>query len=209
MKICLLIKPDKISCCSSIIQARGFDLIREPDHCDYIISYLHPKKIPLNDIKLAKRGAINFHPSPPNYGGLMMATTAIMENANMWGVTCHYMNGEFDQGDVIQFNQFHIDPHKATAFELDKLFKHKLHELFRDFINQIYNGIPLLGRKRDLRNWKYFSRKHFEENREIKEGDDWDRKIRAYYYPPHKGAYIERHGKEYYPMRGEELDTLF
>jgi len=206
VKIFLLTKPEFEENLNVIIKATHNE--RFYNRADYAVSYLYPKKIQTRDVNV-KYGTLNFHPAPPNYGGLMMATTAIMENANMWGVTCHYINEEFDQGDVIQCNQFHIDPRNPTAFQLDNLFKHKLQELFTDILSQISKKIPLLGRKRDLRNWKYFSRKHFEENREIKEGDDWDRKIRAYYYPPHKGAYIERHGKEYYPMRGEELDTLF
>jgi methionyl-tRNA formyltransferase len=43
---------------------------------------------------------------------------------------------------------------------------------------------------------RYVSQEDFEALRRVQPGDDLDRKLRAFWYPPHAGAVIEVDGRE-------------
>lgn len=54
--------------------------------------------------------AVNFHPSPlPEARGPYPLVRAILENRSSWAVTCHRINGNFDQGDILDAETFSID----------------------------------------------------------------------------------------------------
>lgn len=55
--------------------------------------------------------AVNFHPSPlPMARGPYPLIRAILESHRQWAVTCHQINGKFDQGDILDHEPFALDP---------------------------------------------------------------------------------------------------
>ena len=58
----------------------------------------------------------------------------------------------------------------------------------------------------------YISRKQMNDMKKITEEDleseDLDVKVRAFWFPPYDGAYIEKNGKKYTLVDKEILDTL-
>ncbi len=51
--------------------------------------------------------AVNFHPAPlPEGRGPYPAPAAILEGASTWGVSCHRLEREFDQGPVLRTARF-------------------------------------------------------------------------------------------------------
>ncbi len=55
--------------------------------------------------------AVNFHPSPlPEGRGPYPLVRAILEDRSSWAVTCHQINEKFDQGDILDVENFPIDP---------------------------------------------------------------------------------------------------
>jgi methionyl-tRNA formyltransferase len=55
--------------------------------------------------------AVNFHPSPlPEGRGSYPLVRAILEERSSWAVTCHRINEKFDQGDILDAEDFLVDP---------------------------------------------------------------------------------------------------
>ena len=75
---------------------------------DYILSYLSQWIIPGNLINNAKKGAINWHPGPPEYPGIGCTNFAIYNNEKTFGITCHYMLEKVDSGKIIEVDRFSI-----------------------------------------------------------------------------------------------------
>lgn len=58
--------------------------------------------------------AINFHPSPlPRYRGPYPLVRAILDDQTEWGVTCHKLAAEFDQGDILAQRVFSLTAHEC------------------------------------------------------------------------------------------------
>ena len=76
-----------------------------PDY-DIGVGFLYTYKIPAEQLT---KTWINFHPAPlPEYGGRNVAHHAIINNSQYFGGTMHYMNEEFDRGDIIDCQRFKI-----------------------------------------------------------------------------------------------------
>lgn len=76
--------------------------------CELLIVACYQWKIPQwnADIKYA----VNFHPSPlPEGRGPYPLVRAILEERTSWAVTCHQINEKFDQGDILDVENFGID----------------------------------------------------------------------------------------------------
>ena len=177
---------------------------------DFVISYLYPKKIEEYLIKLPKKGCINFHPAPlPEFRGFIPYTFGILEGFPYWGVTAHYIDEEFDTGDIIQVKKFDSDLKIETSQSLERKSQIHLFKLFKETINKISKGKEL-SRKKQAKG-RYFSKKKFEDLRRINEKDTIEiinKKIRAFWYPPHPGAYIKINGKEFSLINKELLEYI-
>ena len=55
---------------------------------------------------------------------------------------------------------------------------------------------------------RYISREEMEAMKKISENDDIDRKIRAFWFPPYTGAYMEINGEKYTLINDYILKTL-
>jgi len=177
---------------------------------DVVISYLFWKKIKKSLITLPKIGCINFHPAPlPDFRGFSPYTFGILKNSSFWGVSAHFVNEEFDTGNLIKTSKFSINPKNETSFSLEQKSQEHLHFLFKKIIKILFDSKKLKSIPQS--NGQYFSKKDFEENREIfldDTNEDIDKKIRAYWYPPFEGAYIKMKEKKLFVINKKILDLL-
>jgi methionyl-tRNA formyltransferase len=65
----------------------------------------------------ASKGALNFHPAPPEYRGIGSHAYAIFNGDTEFGSTCHHINEQVDAGEIIRVDRFPI-PAGETASSL-------------------------------------------------------------------------------------------
>lgn len=154
---------------------------------DVGISYLHPKLIKPEVLRLPRVGFLNFHTAPlPEFRGVAGINFAILEGLREWGVSVHWMDETIDTGAIIEVRKFPINPDKETAQSLDFISQVHLLNLYIETIEKLLHGKIPTGTKQT--GGRYISRKDFEYARIIRPGDNVERKRRAFYYPPHEGA---------------------
>lgn len=79
-------------------------------------------KIPKVLLESVKDGFINVHPSLlPKYRGANPYSTAILNNEKETGVTLHFMDEEFDTGDIIAQRKIAITPKETMGTLFNKL----------------------------------------------------------------------------------------
>lgn len=163
---------------------------------DYILSF-YWKKVKEDILGIPKSGSINFHPGPLPEARGSGYHIAILENWGYFGVTAHYMDTEFDTGEIIECRRFKIDEN-VLNIDLVRMTHEHLYWLFVDIMQQIINGNELSRLKQT--EGRYFSLCELEQSKLIQPEesiDDIDRKIRAFWNPPYSGAQIEIKGKKY------------
>ncbi len=164
---------------------------------DLVLSFLFWKRIRAPLIELGSVGCLNFHPSPlPDIRGLGGYNVAILDGLAQWGVSAHFVDEDFDTGDIVRVDRFAIDPVGETALSLDIVSQQRLLAVFCDVVDQAASGEPLpripQGKGR------YVTREEFEDLRRVHPGDPpglTERRTRAFWYPPHDGATIEVEGQ--------------
>jgi methionyl-tRNA formyltransferase len=164
---------------------------------DAVFSFLFWKRIRPPLIELGRLGCLNFHPAPlPDMRGLGGYNVAILEDWPEWGVSAHFVDTEFDTGDLVRVDRFPIDRERETALSLDFRSQRRLLELFR------WTADELAGERELSRtpqgDGRYVTREEFEALRAVRLDDPPDltaRRIRAYWYPPHDGATLELDGQ--------------
>lgn len=166
---------------------------------DLVISYLYWRLIKKPLIDLAKLGCINFHPAPlPEYRGLGGYNFAILDQIDYWGASVHYVDEQIDTGNIIEVRKFSIDKDTITAFELEKMTQIEMFELFKTTIDKYIAGETLEGYPQS--EGLYINREMFERAKKISLESDTPemikRKIRAFWFPPYEGAYIEIGGEK-------------
>ena len=76
--------------------------------CEILVVACYQWKIP--EWREHFKYAVNFHPSPlPEGRGPYPMVRAILEDRRRWAVTCHQINENFDQGDVLDAEVFPVD----------------------------------------------------------------------------------------------------
>jgi len=140
---------------------------------------------------------INFHPAPlPGYKGTAGYNLAILEGLDEWSMTAHYVDEQIDTGEIIKLQTFSICKYTETAQSLERASQKHLFELFTDVVEQVLHLRDVLPTSPNT-GGRYISRTDMELMKEIKEGDDIPRKIRAFWFPPYDGAYITMRGKRF------------
>ncbi|HEX2232097.1 MAG TPA: formyltransferase family protein [Thermoleophilaceae bacterium] len=161
---------------------------------DVVISFLFWKRIREPLISLGRVGCLNFHPAPlPDMRGLGGYNVAILEGRGDWGVSCHFVEETFDTGDLVAVDRFPIDPDTATALSLDIESQERLLALFERVMSLAMAGDELPRTPQG--EGRYVSRDELEALRRVRPGDDLDRKLRAFWYPPWPGAVLEVDGR--------------
>ena len=132
---------------------------------DYIISYLSRWILPVNILEKAHIAAINFHPAPPEYPGFGCINFALNDEAEVYGVTCHYMSGCVDAGNIIAAHRFSVLSSDTVSTLLSRTYEYQL-QLFYRIAVYIHNGEkpPISNEK-----WKRrpFTRKEFNQLNQI------------------------------------------
>lgn len=166
---------------------------------DLIISYLYNKRIKEPLISFPKFGCINFHPAPlPDCRGRGGCNFAILEKRSSWGATAHFVDENFDTGNIIKVFSFSFDYNHETAISLKRKTFEIMFDLFKNVVSDIRdNGKPKAVAQKNG-DGRYYSYKTMMEQMKIDLfDDDIDTKIQAFWYPPYSGAYIEINGKKY------------
>jgi len=163
---------------------------------DLVLSFLFWRRIERPLIELPRLYCLNFHPAPlPELRGLGGYNVAILEGYREYGVSCHHVAETIDTGDIVRVVRFPIDPDTETALSLDLRSQEALLELFRSVIDEVVAGheLPRIPQGAG----RYVDRAEFEQLRVVRPGDDIERKIRAFWYPPYPGAVIELEGRRF------------
>jgi len=157
---------------------------------DLALSVLFWRKFTSELIDNISRGIINFHPAPlPDYKGTAGYNLAILEGRHDWAVSAHYVNETIDTGPIIDVSYFDIDYENETAFTLEKK---SIKHLYAQLVSVVSKAVGMQEKLPTTPNGKgrYGSRYEIEQMKELKEGDDIERKIRAFWFPPYHGAYL-------------------
>ena len=174
-----------------------------PADVDLVVSFLFWELIREPLLSLGRIGCLNFHPAPlPDLRGIGGYNVAILEGMREWGVSCHFVDESLDTGDLVRVDRFPINPDRETAFSLDLISQDQLLELFRSVIGMVLAGDELPRTPQGP--GRYVGRDEFEQLRRVRPGDDLDRKLRAFWYPPYPGAVVDVDGREL-TLVGESL----
>jgi methionyl-tRNA formyltransferase len=188
-----------------VAEAHGLSLLTEEElyaaagrgelaPVDLVISFLFWKRIREPLISLGQIGCLNFHPAPlPDFRGVGGYNVAILEGIAEWGVSCHFVDERLDTGDLVEVERFAIDPETETALSLDVRSQKRLLGLFERVLGAALRGEELPRRPQG--EGRYVSRADLEELRSVQPGDDVERKLRAFWYPPWPGAVVEVEGR--------------
>lgn len=162
---------------------------------DLVVSFLFWRRIRAPLIGLGRLGCLNFHPAPlPDLRGLGGYNIAVLEGRRDWGVSCHFVDEDFDTGDLVAVERFPIDPGSATAFSLDLESQERLLGLFQKVLGRALAGDELPREPQG--EGRYVSWAEADALRRIQPGDDVERKLRAFWYPPWPGATLDVDGHE-------------
>jgi len=172
---------------------RAIDLL----NVDVVLSFLFWKRIRKPLIDLGSVGCLNFHPAPlPDMRGIGGYNVAILENWHEWGVSAHFVDEDFDTGDLVRVDRFPIDRERETALSLDVRSQERLLEVFRWTVDRVAADEQLPRTPQG--DGRYVTREEFESLRIVRPGDPAEltaRRIRAFWYPPHDGATVEVDGR--------------
>jgi methionyl-tRNA formyltransferase len=163
---------------------------------DLVLSFLFWKRIRRPLIELGRIGCLNFHPAPlPDMRGMGGFNVAILEGFAEWGVSGHFVDEDFDTGELVRVDRFPIDP-AATALSLDIESQARLLALFEEVVDLALDGRELPRQAQG--DGRYVTRDEFEAMRRVPPDEDpatLERRIRAFWYPPYDGATIEVAGR--------------
>ncbi len=178
--------------------------------CDLAVSYLYSRKIRKPLIEKPTFGCINFHPAIlPDWRGTAGYNIAILKKLPQWGATAHYVDESIDTGAIIKVSKFDFDYKRETALTLERKTQKVQMELFKSVVSDVLkNGRPE-ATKQLPEQGIYISRDEMNRLKRIDlDKDDLDLKIRAFWFPPYDGAFIEVNGKKYTLVNEEILKSL-
>lgn len=161
------------------------------------LSMLYWRKLRGHFLSIPSNGIINFHPAPlPDYKGTAGYNIAILDKLEKWATTAHYVDESIDTGKIIDVVFFPIDPQTETAMSIERRSQIELERQFMRIVDWALANSQLLPSSPNI-GGRYVSRQEMEALKEIREGDDISRKIRAFWFPPYDGAYIIIDGRKY------------
>lgn len=165
---------------------------------DYIFSYLSPWIIPKNLLESASKGAINWHPGPPEYPGIGCTNFAIYNNEKTFGITCHYMKAKVDTGKVIEVRRFSVTS-EDSVFSMTQNCYTEILSSFKSIFDKISKGEALPESQEHWTRVPY-TRKELDALCEIKPDmslEEVNKRIKATTYD-RPWAFTEIHGVKFY-----------
>ena len=107
---------------------------------DYLFSIVNHSMVDAEILRLARRGAINYHDSPlPRYAGFNVTSWAILHGETSHGVTWHEMAEKADAGRILKQRIFDIAP-DDTAFSLAARCHAAALETFAELVEELGEG---------------------------------------------------------------------
>ncbi|MEL6193709.1 MAG: phosphoribosylglycinamide formyltransferase [Bacteroidota bacterium] len=119
---------------------------------DVIVLAGYLKLIPADLVKAFPKRILNIHPSLlPKYGGKGMYGMKVHENVILYrekasGITIHYVNEIYDEGEVILQKEVEIAP-QWTAIELQKEVQKLEHRFYPEIVEKVCLGVQNEGNK--------------------------------------------------------------
>jgi Methionyl-tRNA formyltransferase len=171
---------------------------------DLGISFLYTHKIPESEFIKNKKW-LNFHPGPlPDYKGRNLCYHAIMNGATEFGASLHYMDKEFDTGDIIDVLTFPVEKY-FTAGDLSRLSKNALVSLFEKYIPLFIEGKNIKGQKQ-THTGKYFRKDPIDEQIILPKEDQL--RVKAITASPNFYAHTIIDGKKYFIIPEQDKNNL-
>lgn len=184
------------------------DIEEDRLHFDLGVSVVYWRILPQSFIDVAQLGVINFHPAPlPDWKGSAGYNVAILEGLSEWGISAHYVDAGIDTGPIIEVDRFPIDAEKETTQSLEATSMERTVEQFKRVIQRVETEAGLLSTTPNV-GGVHISKKNMEEMKIVNPGDDIDRKIRAFWFPPYSGATVNVDGKPYTLVNQQILQAL-
>jgi methionyl-tRNA formyltransferase len=154
-------------------------------------------------------GTINFHPAPlPEYKGVGGYNLAVLDRLDRWAVSAHFIDEDIDTGPIISKNWFPIDPETATAQSIERQSQAELERLFVEVMERVAKAPGELSATPGGPGTT-LTRVELERMKLVDlQSDDIDLKIRAFWFPPYDGAYIEVDGKKFTLVNRAILEGL-
>ena len=175
---------------------------------DLGLSILYWRKLVDEFLSIPSKGIINFHPAIlPEYKGVAGYNLAILEGLNEWGVSAHYVDKSIDTGEIISVEKFNIDNNSETVVSLERKSMKVLERVAINVINDAIKNESKLSSSPNI-GGKYVTRSEMESMKLVIDGDNVERKVRAFWFPPYDGAYIEIDGNKYTLVSKDILNTL-
>ena len=108
---------------------------------DLGVSYCYPRKVAEPLLSTASKGFVNYHPGPlPKYKGPTELTQAIENKEMDWGVTVHFMDENYDTGQIIKVKKIVLHEPPIAENELGSVSHYFLFHLFKETVMEIYDG---------------------------------------------------------------------
>lgn len=175
---------------------------------DFAVSFVYWRIIKEPLLSHPPLGIINFHPAPlPEYKGTAGYNLAILDGLDEWAVSAHYIDAGIDTGGILDVFRFSIDPEEETARTLERKSMDFLLSLYKKTLRRVARAEGALPTTPN-EGGRYVARKEMEAMKAVQPGDDVDRKIRAFWFPPYRGAYVEIDGKPYTLVNEHVLKML-
>jgi amino acid adenylation domain-containing protein len=122
---------------------------------DYIFSINNSLILKPDFLKLAARGAINYHDAPlPRFAGMFATNWALLNACETHGVSWHVITDMIDAGDLLSTEMVKIMPQDNALTLNTRCFEAALISFGR-LINDIVNN-QLISKKQDLSHRSYF-----------------------------------------------------
>lgn len=105
-------------------------------NADIAVVCSYNKKFPPELLKTTKNGFVNCHPSLlPEYRGANPYSNVLINNEKETGITLHFMDENFDTGNIIAQKKVHIEK-KETMGTLFNRMNYMCAELLSEFLKQ-------------------------------------------------------------------------
>lgn len=91
---------------------------------EWIISFKSDLILSKKLINSATKGALNFHPAPPLYRGIGGYVHSIYNGDDSYGVTCHHISVDIDNGQIIKARHFPLNKTETASSLREKAAEH-------------------------------------------------------------------------------------
>jgi len=177
--------------CNIVVASTDNAKVVEFGEYDLGLSFLYSHRVPASEFRVPYRW-VNFHPAPlPEFAGRNLAYHAIMEGAKQFGAAVHYMDEEFDSGEIIEVARYPIH-NDDTAGDLVERSHALLETLFLKYVPKLLSGKIPSDPQCERR---YFRKSPIDEFVELSESQG--KLVRALTVAPHFFARVSIGGRYY------------